>query len=179
MSFLPSLGVLGPGFRILRLFRLVKLVKYSKGFNTIVKAFKREGKTLLVVFFIALSYIIISAMFMFSYEPETFNNFFEALYWATTALTTVGYGDVAPVTDVGRLISMVSSLFGIAIIAMPAGIITASFVDELHEMKKKQKTKVHPIEKTKNKILLTLFNEDYLRMREQKIKERKDNEKTD
>lgn len=50
---------------------------------------------------------------MFSYEPETFDNFFDALYWATTALTTVGYGDVYPVSDVGKLISMISSLLAL------------------------------------------------------------------
>ncbi len=80
---------------------------------------------------IAIAYIFISALAMFAYEPDTFDSFFHALYWATTALTTVGYGDVYPVTDVGKLISMVSSLFGIAVIAMPAGIITSSFMEEI------------------------------------------------
>lgn len=65
------------------------------------------------VLMIAIAYIFISALAMFAYEPDTFDSFFHALYWATTALTTVGYGDVYPVTDVGKLISMVSSLFGI------------------------------------------------------------------
>ncbi len=74
---------------------------------------------------------VVSALAMFAYEPDTFDSFFHALYWATTALTTVGYGDVYPVTDVGKLISMVSSLFGIAVIAMPAGIITSSFMEEI------------------------------------------------
>ena len=61
----------------------------------------------------------------------TFNSFFDALYWATVTLTTVGYGDLCPVTDLGRLISMISSLLGIAVIALPSGVITASYLDEL------------------------------------------------
>jgi len=66
---------------------------------------------------------------------STFNSFFEALYWATITLTTVGYGDIVPTTDLGRLVSMFSSLFGLAIIALPSGIITASYLEELRSHK--------------------------------------------
>lgn len=131
VSLLPSLGLLGQGFRVLRMLRLFKLLHYSKSFMKIVKAFQKEKRTLGTVLLIAVVYIFISALVMFAYEPETFDSFFDALYWATTALTTVGYGDIAPSSDVGRLISMISSLFGIAVIALPAGIITTSFVEEL------------------------------------------------
>lgn len=134
LSLLPSLGLLPETFRILRLLRLVKVCAYSKSFSHIVAVFKKEAKTLWAVFCIAVFYIFISALVMFVHEPASnFENFFDALYWATTALTTVGYGDVYPQTDVGKLISMVSSLFGVAIIAMPAGIVTAGFVDTMHE----------------------------------------------
>lgn len=78
---------------------------------------------------------------MFNYEPDTFNHFFDALYWATTALTTVGYGDIYPVSIVGKFISMVSSLFGIAVIAMPAGIVTAGFMNVFNEDREKAKQK--------------------------------------
>ncbi len=132
VSLLPSLGVLGQGFRILRLLRIFKLFRYSKSFSYIANAFKKEGKTLWSVVLIAVFYIFVSALLMFSNEPQTFNSFFDALYWATTALTTVGYGDIYPVTELGKFISMVSSLFGIAVIALPAGIITASFVEEIN-----------------------------------------------
>ena len=66
---------------------------------------------------------------------DTFGDFFDALYWATVTLTTVGYGDMIPVTDLGRLISMLSSLFGVAIIALPSGVITASYLVELRSSK--------------------------------------------
>ena len=76
---------------------------------------------------------------MFNLEDSSmFVNFFDALYWATTTLTTVGYGDIYPATDVGRIISMFSSLFGVAIIALPSGVITASYLDELREERKKE-----------------------------------------
>jgi voltage-gated potassium channel len=74
---------------------------------------------------------MVSALFIFSIEPESFDNFFEAIYWATTALTTVGYGDVYPITVGGRMISMISSFFGIAIVALPSGVITAGFINEM------------------------------------------------
>ncbi len=132
VSLLPSLGILGQGFRILRLLRIFRVLHYSKSFSYIGNAFKKERKTLFSVVLIAIFYIFISALLLFTWEPDTFKSFFDALYWATTALTTVGYGDVYPLTEVGRLISMISSLFGIAIIALPAGIITASFVEEIN-----------------------------------------------
>lgn len=135
ISILPSLGLLGPGFRILRMLRIFKVLHYSKNFAYVSNVFHKERKTLGSVLVIALAYIFVSALAMFSYEPETFDSFFDALYWATTALTTVGYGDVYPHSNVGQLISMVSSLFGIAVIALPAGIVTAGFVDEINKGK--------------------------------------------
>ena len=68
-----------------------------------------------------------------------FDDFFEAFYWAASTLTTVGYGDVYPVNDLGRAISMISSLVGIAIIALPSGVITAAYMEELEGRKKNKK----------------------------------------
>lgn len=135
ISLLPSLGLLGPSFRILRVFRVFIVLHYSKTFVYISNVFKKEKKTLGYVLIITLAYIFVSALSMFTYEPDTFDSFFDALYWATTALTTVGYGDVYPVTDIGKFISMVSSLFGIAVIALPAGIVTAGFMEEINAEK--------------------------------------------
>ena len=138
ISLLPSLGLIGQGWRILRMLRIFKAFHHSDSFTYIINAFKKEKRTLGSVLIIALAYIFVSALAMFSYEPETFDSFFDALYWATTALTTVGYGDVYPLSDVGKLISMISSLFGVAVISLPAGIITASFVEEINKAKEKR-----------------------------------------
>lgn len=72
---------------------------------------------------------------MFQVEPESFNSLFDALYWSTTALTTVGYGDIYPVTVFGKLVSMVSSIVGIAVVALPAGVITGGYIDVIKSEK--------------------------------------------
>jgi potassium channel family protein len=84
--------------------------------------------------FLALGYIFISALIIFNVEPSTFPNFFDALYWATISLTTVGYGDIYAVSTTGKIITMISSFLGIAIDALPAGIITAGYMKEIKEL---------------------------------------------
>ncbi len=136
LGILPSLGLLPVSFKFLRVLRLFKVLRYSRSLTLVSNVLKSEKDTLLSVLVIALGYIFVSALLMFTYEPDTFDNFFGALYWATTALTTVGYGDVYPHSDVGRVISMVSSIFGIAVIALPAGIVTGGFMDQMNESRK-------------------------------------------
>ncbi|MEG0592126.1 MAG: ion channel [Coprobacillus sp.] len=139
LGILPTIGLLPSSFMILRLLRLVKIVQYSKSCSHIAKVFKNQQKMLLSVFTIAITYIFVSALIMFLHEPaDIFGDFFDALYWATTALTTVGYGDIYPATDIGKFISMISSFFGVAIIAMPASIVTAGFMEALSEDNKKK-----------------------------------------
>ncbi len=74
---------------------------------------------------------MISALVMFQVEPDSFNTFFDALYWAMVTLTTVGYGDIYPISETGRIVSMVSAFMGIAIVALPTGIITAGYMDSI------------------------------------------------
>jgi voltage-gated potassium channel len=76
-------------------------------------------------------------MLIFQVEPNLFHSFFDALYWATISLTTIGYGDISPVTPIGRLITMISALVGMAVIALPTGIITASYMNEINKKKSK------------------------------------------
>ena len=80
---------------------------------------------------LSFGYVLISALIIFNVEPGTFDNFFEAVYWATVSLTTMGYGDIYPVTTIGRIVTMISSFVGIAIVALPAGIITAGYMDQI------------------------------------------------
>ena len=122
-------------FRIVRCVRVFKTLKYSSSFNIIAKILKKQKNALLTVLFIALAYIFISAIFMYQIEPDTFQNFFEAIYWATISLTTVGYGDIYPTSIGGRLFGMISAFFGIAMIALPAGIISAGYLDIIMETK--------------------------------------------
>lgn len=137
LTILPSFTGISQGFKALRTLRAIrclrvfKTLRYSKSFSMIVRVFKKEKNILLTVIGLAIAYIIITALIMYNVEVENFDTYFESLYWATTALTTVGYGDIYPVSVIGKIISMVSSFIGIAIVAIPSGIITAGFVDEL------------------------------------------------
>ena len=137
LAILPTFTGLSPAFRVfkvLRVFRAMRVFKtlrYSKNFIMVSKVIRKNASMLLSLFACAIFYIFVSALFIFSIEPQCFDNFFEALYWATTALTTVGYGDVYPLTNGGRIISMLSSFFGIAMVALPSGVITAGFIEEI------------------------------------------------
>lgn len=150
LSILPGLNLISPEFKLLRLtrllkiFRLLKVFRYSDKITMFLRVLKKERQVLLSVLMLALFYIFVTALIMFNAEPHinpetgavTFHSFFDALYWATVTLTTVGYGDLCPVTDIGRVVSMLSSLFGVAIIALPSGVITASYLEELREYRK-------------------------------------------
>ena len=142
LSILPSVTVLNSGFRLLKLFRLLrtlkvlrafKFLRYSKSFDIISNVFKKQKKVLAAVATMAIAYVLISALVIYNVEPESFNTFFDAVYWATISLTTVGYGDLYPVTTIGRIVTMVSSVFGIAIIALPSGVITAGYLSEINK----------------------------------------------
>jgi len=139
LSILPSLTALNSGFKLLRILRLNKALKvlrvlrYSKSFNRIVTIIKKEREALGAVGLLAAGYVLISSLVMFNAEPESFDSFFDAFYWAMVTLTTVGYGDIYPVSTIGRVISMISSFVGIAIVALPTGIITAGYMDEIQK----------------------------------------------
>ena len=81
----------------------------------------------------AIAYVLVSALVIYNVEPESFGSFFDAIYWATVSLTTVGYGDIYPVTTIGRIVTMISSVFGIAIIALPSGVLTAGYLSEVNK----------------------------------------------
>lgn len=149
LSILPAISLLSKGFklfritRLMRILRLFKFIRYSEKIRVLGKVIRKEKGVLISVLWIAVFYVFLTALIMFNAEPHvssaageaTITNFFDALYWATVTLTTVGYGDMIPVTDIGRFVSMLSSLFGVAIIALPSGVITASYMEELRSMK--------------------------------------------
>jgi len=145
LSILPSCIVVNKALKLFRMTRLLKIlrvfkfIRYSRNVKILMKVLRKERHILFVVFWIALAYILTTALIMFNAEEsEAFQNFFDALYWATTTLTTVGYGDICPTSDLGRVISMFSAIFGVAVIALPSGVITASYLEELREVKEKE-----------------------------------------
>lgn len=153
LSIMPSLvKVLSPSFKLFRLSRLFKilrffrLIRYYEPLQIIITVMRKEGRTLLAVVGLALSYIFITALVMFNAEYEVelaggrvmFDTIFDAIYWSACTLTTVGYGDIYPVSNIGRVISMVSAIVGVAVVALPSGIITAGYMDELNTRRKKK-----------------------------------------
>ena len=142
LCILPSLHLLNDSFRLFKLarlyrillvFRVFKFMRYSRSVRMIWGVFRAQKKPLFTVSIIALTYVLLSALVVFNVEPDTFESFFDAIYWAVVSLTTVGYGDIYPVSTLGRIVTMISSVFGMAIIALPAGIITAGFMQELEK----------------------------------------------
>ncbi len=141
VSILPSITVINSGWRLLKIFRLLrtlrvfrvfKAVRYSKSIHIFIMVFQKQKEAFITIMGIAIVYILVAALVILNVEPETFGDYFHAAYWATISLTTMGYGDIYPVSAVGQLITMISSFIGIAIVAMPAGVITAGFMEELN-----------------------------------------------
>ena len=135
-SFTPMNGVfkvlrMARMFRALRVLRVLKVARYSRNVRILLRVFSRSRDALAAVGLLAFGYILICALVILNVEPDSFENFYAAVYWACVSLTTMGYGDIYPVTSVGRFFTMVSSLFGIAIVALPAGIITAGYMAEI------------------------------------------------
>lgn len=149
LCILPSLTMMSAGFKMLKIFRLfrtfrvfraLKAFRYSKNFEIIHNVLNRQKDSLVAVCVLAAGYILVSALVMFNAEPETFRTFFDAIYWSTVSLTTVGYGDIYATTTIGKIITMISAIFGIAIVALPAGIITAGYMSEIERAKNEDHT---------------------------------------
>lgn len=140
VCILPSFAVLANGFRVLKIFRLLltfrilraaKMLRYSKSLLILTDVIQEQRDALLAVLALAIAYILVSALVIFNVEPDTFHSFFEAIYWAAVSLTTVGYGDICATSTAGRVITILSAFFGIAIIALPSGILTAGYIEKL------------------------------------------------
>ena len=118
-------------FRLFRLLRVLKLGRYFDALQAIVKVIKDSIPQLIMAFVICFFVMLFSSIVMYTVEypvqPEAFPNVIAALWWAMCTLTTVGYGDVYPITTIGKILTSVISLVGIGIIAIPTGIIAAGF----------------------------------------------------
>jgi len=135
----------GRFFRILRLFRLSRIFKLgrdSKSLKLFIKALSAVKNELKFTFFLSLLCILFSASAIYFLEneaqPEVFSSITASLWWATVSLATVGYGDVVPLTVWGKVFAGFISLVGIGVVAIPTGIISASFVEEIHHFRKKR-----------------------------------------
>lgn len=125
--------------RLTRILRVFKINRYTKSLSLIVKVLKRKKEELFVTFFVTFLLLLLAASVMFIIEtddqPERFPNILASLWWAVATLTTVGYGDIYPVSVIGKLLSGVIALLGIGLVALPTGIISSGFTEELKRQK--------------------------------------------
>ena len=127
--------------RVTRLLRLFKVNRYTTALTTIGKVFKKKAPQLVASMLIVGLLMLISAVLMYNIEnaaqPNVFENAFDALWWAIATLTTVGYGDIYPITAGGKILSSVIAVLGICLVAVPTGIISAGFMETIDHAESK------------------------------------------
>jgi len=126
--------------RLLRVLRLLKLIHYFKSFNIFLTVIAKEFKSIIAAILMMVVLIIVAASLMYTLEneaqPEVFINIPESIWWSVVTMTTVGYGDVTPVTTPGKVVAAFIMLIGVGLVALPAGMLAARFGDELRERKR-------------------------------------------
>lgn len=124
--------------RILRLFRLLKLTRYFVSLQILLRVIKREKGSFQAVIFILLIMIIIAAAGVYVVEnkaqPEVFSSIPASMWWAVVTLTTVGYGDVTPITPLGRFLGALITILGVGLAALPAGILANELRQRKHKL---------------------------------------------
>lgn len=145
--------------KLLRLLKIFRLSKYIKTFSILERVFVKNMELLILSGFMSFIILLLASILMFSVEniiqPDEFPSVSATMWWAISTFTTIGYGDVYPVTTIGKLISASIALFGIAIFAIPTGIISAGFIHEYHNArngsteKKRRKAPVQKLSRRK------------------------------
>ena len=133
-AFFPAGAAVFRMFRVVRIFRLFRINAYSDSLTLIGNVLKNKRTQILASVFIVVMLILASSLCMYSVEhnaqPEVFRNGFSAIWWATSTLLTVGYGDIYPITFLGQLLGIVITFLGVGLVAIPTGIISAGFIEE-------------------------------------------------
>jgi voltage-gated potassium channel len=133
--------------RLIRLFRLFKMGRYSESMKLFGKVFKAKKEELFIAVFAVLILLTISSSLLYHVEhdaqPEAFSSIPSAMWWGVATLATVGYGDVYPITPLGKFFGAIISLLGIGMFALPAGILSAGFVEEIRKRREGAKTCPH------------------------------------
>lgn len=126
--------------RVFRLIRIFKLGRFNNSFKTIVQVIKETKEELMMTMFFAFVLLLISSTLMYYAEtdvqPEKFKSIGHSFWWAIATLTTVGYGDVYPITGLGKVISSFIAIVGIGFVALPTGIISSTFIGKLKSREK-------------------------------------------
>ena len=126
--------------RIMRIFRIAKLGRYSQSIQILQRVFKQRKEQLISAVFILLLLLVIASSVLYFAEhrvqPKKFSSIPAAMWWAVATLTTVGYGDIYPVTHLGKLMASIIAVLGIGMFALPTGILGAGFIEEIEPQKK-------------------------------------------
>lgn len=125
--------------RLFRLLRILKLTRHHSSINLVMTVVSKTKNDILSTLFIVLILLVLSSTLMFHIEtkaqPDQFTDIGQAFWWAIATLTTVGYGDIYPVTGLGKILSGVIALLGIGIVALPTGIISSAYIQEVQNQK--------------------------------------------
>lgn len=137
MLLLPISSAVNDAVRVVRLVRLIKISRYMRGLRVITRVFAKRRQEIVAAFMVLALLAVASSVLMYQAEhaaqPEVFDSVLTGLYWAVTTMTTTGYGDIVPVTTAGRLIGIATMVISIGVVAIPAGIFSAGFVEEFRE----------------------------------------------
>ena len=137
--FFPSGLVVFRFFRVARILRLFRINAYYDSLNVIAEVLVRKKQQLLSSVFIIVILMVASSLCMYSLEheaqPQVFANAFSGIWWSASTLLTVGYGDIYPVTVMGKVLGMIISFLGVGMVAIPTGIISAGFVEQYTRLK--------------------------------------------
>ena len=129
--------------RLLRFFRLFRLTAYTNAAHLVFRVFKSRKNKLMLAFILTLFLIVIASCMVYFAEndaqPKVFTSIPATMWWAVVTLTTVGYGDMYPITILGKIFSSIVLLAGISLLALPAGIITTGFLEESRNSRKNRK----------------------------------------
>jgi voltage-gated potassium channel len=143
--------------RLFRLFRILKIARYLKAFKIINNVFREKKDELLISIILTLFLLLFTSTIMYFIEnkaqPENFSSIPQTMWWGIATLTTVGYGDIYPVTGIGRLMGGIIALIGIGLFALPTGILASGFSEQL-EKNKKAKNECPHCGKNKNSIII-------------------------
>lgn len=126
-------------FRVVRIFRLFRINAQNDAFNVIINVLKEKKNQIISSVSMVLIFMMAASLCMYSLEhdaqPDNFKNAFSGIWWSVSTLLTVGYGDIYPVTTMGRVMAIVISFLGVGLVAIPTGIISAGFVEQYTKLK--------------------------------------------
>jgi voltage-gated potassium channel len=132
--------------RVVRLLRIFKLTRYSSAMTVLLSVLREESSSLFAALFVLLVLLMLasSGIYLIEHEiqPDAFGSIPDSMWWAMATLTTVGYGDVTPITPLGKFFGGCITVIGMGMVALPAGILASAFSDYIHRSRREYKSKL-------------------------------------